>query len=107
MHLKSILDQSIIITIPRNLGGRGLCSVEDAVHAEKCSLFGYVQMSRDDLIQEVKANTGILHAEKQLMSRRHASLEMCSLYCKTLHGYYIWSWGDIIDRKLNFYWLNN
>ena len=96
LHPKSDVDR---LYLPRKKGGRGLKSVEDVVHEEKCSLFHYLAKSKESLLKVVH-DSGLIEASEtkcEFVRRKQAERLTCYSQ-KALHSYFVRSRDENADE---------
>ena len=103
LHPRSDVDR---LYISRKKGGRGLKSVEDVVHEEKCSLFHYLSKSQEPLLTAVRVSCLIGASETKQGFIRHKQLERFTCYSeKALHGYFVRLRNRNFNEMASVFWV--
>jgi hypothetical protein len=94
--------------IPREEGGRGLKSVEQAIEEDKRGITEYLRKSNEWLLRKV-VSEGILDVKGSPEDyKRHQQAERLQEWKdKALHGQYVRETGPIANKQMSFGWIRN
>ena len=94
--------------VPREEGGRGLKSVEQAIEEDKRGITEYLRKSNEWLLRKV-VSEGILDVEGSPEDyKRHQQAERLQEWKgKALHGQYVREIGPIASKQMSFGWIRN
>ena len=102
-HPKSDVDR---LYLPRKLGGRGICSIEDCVEEERRSIAMYLSQNQEELLKfarkELKLPTE--NESKLEFKKRKETEKLSSWKEKKLHGQFAKDTDDIKTNE-SFNWL--
>ena len=102
-HPKSDVDR---LYLPRKLGGRGICSIEDCVEEERLSIAMYLSQNQEELLKfarkELKLPTE--NESKLEFKKRKETEKLSSWKEKKLHGQFAKDTDDIKTNEA-FNWL--